>query len=125
MTPVYLSVVNGVKWLMYAMIHRKACLVVLSLNNGQKCRKPVFMQVSGICFIEWLQFGSICGEKKIFYKFLIKKLLHLTLMQTVLLKGYIEIQQMKDKGITNGKNRKSDNDEYVYGVCEKQGTCPR
>ena len=46
-------------------------------------------------------------------------------MQTVLLKGYIEIQQMKDKGITNGKKRKSDNDEYVYGVCEKQGTCPR
>ena len=29
---------------------------------------------------------SICGEKKIFYKFLMKKLLHLTLMQTVLLK---------------------------------------
>ena len=25
-----------------------------SLNNGQKCRKPVFIQVSGICFIEWL-----------------------------------------------------------------------
>ena len=25
-----------------------------SLNNGQKCRKPVFMRVSGICFIEWL-----------------------------------------------------------------------
>ena len=23
-----------------------------SLNNGQKCRKPVFMRVSGICFIE-------------------------------------------------------------------------
>ena len=46
-------------------------------------------------------------------------------MQTVLLKGYIEIQQMKDKGITNGKSRKSDNDEYVNGVCEKQGTCPR
>ena len=33
-----------------------------SLNNGQKCRKPVFMRVSGICFIEWLWFGSICGE---------------------------------------------------------------
>lgn len=28
----------------------------------QKCRKPVFMRVSGICFIEWLWFGSICGE---------------------------------------------------------------
>ena len=26
------------------------------------------------------------------------------------------IQQMKDKGITYGKNRKSDNDKYVYGV---------
>ena len=25
-----------------------------SLNNGQKCRKPVFMRVSGICFIKWL-----------------------------------------------------------------------
>ena len=25
-----------------------------SLNNGQKCRKLVFIQVSGICFIEWL-----------------------------------------------------------------------
>ena len=23
-----------------------------SLNKGQKCRKPVFMRVSGICFIE-------------------------------------------------------------------------
>ena len=33
-----------------------------SLNNGQKCRKPVFMRVSGIRFIEWLWFGSICGE---------------------------------------------------------------
>lgn len=33
-----------------------------SLNNGQKCRKPVFMRVSGICFIKWLWFGSICGE---------------------------------------------------------------
>ena len=29
---------------------------------------------------------------------------------------YIWIQQMKDKGITNGKNRESDNDKYVYGV---------
>ena len=34
-----------------------------------------------------------------------KKLLHLILMQTVLLKSYIGIQQMKEKGITNGKNR--------------------
>ena len=25
-----------------------------SLNNGQKCRKPVFMRASGICFIGWL-----------------------------------------------------------------------
>ena len=33
-----------------------------SLNNGLKCRKPVFMWVSGICFIKWLWFGSICGE---------------------------------------------------------------
>ena len=33
-----------------------------SLNNGQKCRKPVFMRVSGICFIKWLWFGSICGR---------------------------------------------------------------
>ena len=24
-----------------------------SLNKGQKCRKPVFMWVSGICFIDW------------------------------------------------------------------------
>lgn len=24
-----------------------------SLNNGLKCRKPVFMWVSGICFIDW------------------------------------------------------------------------
>jgi len=33
-----------------------------SLNNGQKCRKLVFMRVPGICFIEWLWFGSICGN---------------------------------------------------------------
>ena len=32
-----------------------------SLNNGLECRKPVFMLVSGICFIKWLWFGSICG----------------------------------------------------------------
>ena len=25
-----------------------------SLNNGQKCRKPVSIRVYGICFIEWL-----------------------------------------------------------------------
>ena len=25
-----------------------------SLNNGLKCRKPVFMRVSGIYFIKWL-----------------------------------------------------------------------
>lgn len=31
-----------------------------SLNNGQKCRNPVFMRVSGIGFIKWLYFGSIC-----------------------------------------------------------------
>ena len=35
-----------------------------SLNNGQKCRKPVFMRTSGICFIKWLWFGSICGRDK-------------------------------------------------------------
>jgi hypothetical protein len=35
-----------------------------SLNNGLKCRKPVFMRVSGICFIKWLWFGSICGRDK-------------------------------------------------------------
>ena len=33
-----------------------------SLNNGLKCRKPVFMRASGICFIKWLWFGSICAE---------------------------------------------------------------
>ena len=33
-----------------------------SLNNGQKCRKPVFMRVSGICFIKWLWFGSFVGR---------------------------------------------------------------
>lgn len=32
-----------------------------SLNNGLKCRKPVFIQVSGVCFLEWLYFGSIWG----------------------------------------------------------------
>ena len=34
----------------------------MSLNNGQKCRKPVFMQVSGICFTKWLYFCSICVQ---------------------------------------------------------------
>lgn len=29
-------------------------------NNELKCRKPVFMQVSGICFIKWFCFGFIC-----------------------------------------------------------------
>ena len=37
-------------------------ILFASLNNGLKCRKPVFMRASGICFIKWLQFGSICGE---------------------------------------------------------------
>ena len=32
-----------------------------SLNNGLKCRKPVFMRVFGICFTKWRYFGSICG----------------------------------------------------------------
>ena len=36
-----------------------------SLNNGLECRKPVFMRVSGVCFIKWLQFGSICGRSNI------------------------------------------------------------
>ncbi len=31
-----------------------------SSNSGQKCRNPVFMRASGIRFIEWLYFGSIC-----------------------------------------------------------------
>lgn len=38
------------------------CCPQRSLNNRLKCRKPVFMRVSGICFIKWLWFGSICGE---------------------------------------------------------------
>ena len=37
-------------------------ILFASLNNGLECRKPVFMWASGICFIKWLQFGSICGE---------------------------------------------------------------
>ena len=28
-----------------------------NLNNRLKCRKPVFMRASGICFIKWLWFG--------------------------------------------------------------------
>ena len=36
--------------------------IFASLSSGQKCRKPVFMQVSGICFTKWLYFGSICGR---------------------------------------------------------------
>ena len=39
-----------------------------SLNNGLKCRKPVFMRISGIYFIKWLWFGSICGESNDFHK---------------------------------------------------------
>ena len=35
-----------------------------NLNNRLKCRKPVFMRASGICFIKWLWFGSICGNNK-------------------------------------------------------------
>ncbi len=31
-----------------------------SLNNGLKCRKPVSMRVSGICFIKWRWLGVIC-----------------------------------------------------------------
>ena len=44
-----------------------------SLNNGQKCRKPVFMRVSGICFIKWLWFGSICelSNGKFFMVFMV------------------------------------------------------
>ena len=37
-----------------------------SLSNGLKCRKPVFMRASGICFIKWLWFGSICGESNVY-----------------------------------------------------------
>ena len=36
--------------------------LLYAMNNRLKCRKPVFMRVSGICFIKWLWFGSICGE---------------------------------------------------------------
>ena len=44
---------------------------IKSLNNGLKCRKPVFIRVSGICFTKWLYFGSICGRSnwKEFYRF--------------------------------------------------------
>ena len=34
---------------------------VVCPGTGLKCRKPVFMRVSGICFTKWLYFGSICG----------------------------------------------------------------
>ena len=40
----------------------------MSLNNGLKCRKPVFMRASGICFTKWLYFGSICGWSNDFRK---------------------------------------------------------
>ena len=33
---------------------REKILLKMSLNNGQKCRKLVFMRVSGICFLKWL-----------------------------------------------------------------------
>ena len=46
----------------YSMISRVNRQELLSLSSGQKCRKPVFMQVSGICFTKWLYFGSICGR---------------------------------------------------------------
>ena len=46
---------------MYSMILRVNHLERWSLNNGLKCRKPVFMRVSGIYFTKWLYFGSICG----------------------------------------------------------------
>ena len=39
-------------------------ILFASLSNGLKCRKPVFMRASGICFIKWLWFGSICGNNK-------------------------------------------------------------
>ena len=46
-----LSIPNGID--NYIKI-TKIKLDSASLNNGQKCRKPVFMRVSGICFIRWL-----------------------------------------------------------------------
>ena len=46
-----LSISNGID--NYIKI-TKIKLDSASLNNGLKCRKPVFMRVSGICFIKWL-----------------------------------------------------------------------
>ena len=46
-----LSIPNGID--NYIKI-TKIKLDSASLNNGLKCRKPVFMRVSGICFIKWL-----------------------------------------------------------------------
>ena len=45
-------------------IYLRTSLNLPNSNNGLKCRKPVFMRASGICFIKWLQFGSICGRDK-------------------------------------------------------------
>ena len=46
--------------LIYNLARYNIQLLISSLNNGLKCRKPVFMRASGIYFIKWLQFGSIC-----------------------------------------------------------------
>ena len=46
-----LSIPNGID--NYIKI-TKIKLDCASLNNGLKCRKPVFMRASGICFIKWL-----------------------------------------------------------------------
>ena len=46
-----LSILNGID--NYIKII-KIKLDSASLNNGLKCRKPVFMRVSGICFIKGL-----------------------------------------------------------------------
>ena len=40
-------------------------MLELSLSRKLKCRKTVFMRVSGICFIKWYWFGSICGESNV------------------------------------------------------------
>ena len=40
-----------------------------SSNNGLKCRKPVFMQVSGICFTKWLYADAICGGEMEYHVF--------------------------------------------------------
>lgn len=42
-----------VKNLYIAQIER-GNIILLSLSDGQKCRKPVLMRVSGICFLKWL-----------------------------------------------------------------------